>query len=72
MGTTYSVEMTQHMHEFELNALEREVDSRLKEINDKGTTVIVATHDYNIIKKFPSHTFVCENRSLVETNIENL
>ena len=44
----------------------------LKEINDKGTTIIVATHDYNIIKKFPSHTFVCENRSLVETNIENL
>ena len=44
----------------------------LKEINDKGTTIIVATHDYNIIKKFPSHTFVCENRSLVETNSENI
>ena len=44
----------------------------LKEINDKGTTIIVATHDYNIIKKFPSHTFVCENRSLVETSNENL
>ena len=44
----------------------------LKEINDKGTTIIVATHDYNIIKKFPSHTFVCENRSLVETSSENL
>ena len=44
----------------------------LKEINDKGTTIIVATHDYSIIKKFPSHTFVCENRSLVETTGENL
>ena len=44
----------------------------LKEINDKGTTIIVATHDYSIIKKFPSHTFVCKNRSLVETSSENL
>lgn len=44
----------------------------LKEINNKGTTVIVATHDYNIIRKFPSHTFVCENRSLIETNSEML
>ena len=43
----------------------------LKEINNKGTTIIVATHDYSIIKKFPSHTFVCENRSLVEINSEN-
>ena len=38
MGTTYSVEMTQHIHEFELNALEREVDNRLEEINDKFST----------------------------------
>ena len=44
----------------------------LKEINEKGTTIIVATHDYSIIKKFPSHTFVCENRSLVETTDQNL
>ena len=44
----------------------------LKEINNKGTTIIVATHDYSIIKKFPSHTFVCENHSLVEINSENL
>ena len=38
----------------------------LKEINDNGTTIIVATHDYSIIKKFPSHTFVWENKSIVE------
>ena len=38
MGTTYSVEMTQYMHEFELNALEREVDNRLEEINGKFST----------------------------------
>jgi len=44
----------------------------LKEINNKGTTIIVATHDYSIIKKFPSHTFVCKNRSLAETNSDSL
>jgi len=38
MGTTYSVEMTQRIHEFELNTLAREVGSRLKEINDKFST----------------------------------
>lgn len=38
----------------------------LKKINDNGTTIIVATHDYSIIKKFPSHTFICENKSIVE------
>ena len=46
----------------------KKIINLLKEINDKGTTVVVATHDYSIIKQFPSHTFVCKNRSLVETN----
>ena len=40
----------------------------LKEINTNGTTVIVATHDYSIIKKYPSHTFKCENKKIVEVN----
>ena len=44
----------------------------LKEINQKGTTVIIATHDYSIIKRYPSHTFMCKTHSLVETNIKHL
>ena len=44
----------------------------LKEINQKGTTVIIATHDYSIIRRYPSHTFMCKNHSLVETNSKHL
>ena len=38
----------------------------LKEINQKGTTILIATHDYNIIKKYPAHTFKCENQEITE------
>lgn len=31
-----------------------------------GTTVLVATHDHRIIKKFPARVFKCENKSLSE------
>ena len=31
----------------------------LKEINEKGTTVVIATHDYEIIKKFNSRIIKC-------------
>jgi len=44
----------------------------LQEINLQGTTVLIATHDYNIIKKFPSHTFKCENGTLIEIDIAYL
>ncbi|MBT4478724.1 MAG: ATP-binding cassette domain-containing protein [Flavobacteriales bacterium] len=36
----------------------------LKEINEKGTTVVVATHDYNIIKAFPFTTYKFENGNI--------
>ena len=32
------------------------------DINKKGTTVLMATHDFNIIQKYPSKTFKCENK----------
>ncbi len=50
----------------------KKIINLLKEINNKGTTVVVATHDYSIIKQFPSYTFVCKNRSLVEKNSKEL
>ena len=50
----------------------KKIINLLKEINNKGTTVVVATHDYSIIKQFPSHTFVCKNRSLVKKNSKEL
>ena len=50
----------------------KKIINLLKEINNKGTTVVVATHDYSIIKQFPSYTFVCKNRSLIEKNSKEL
>ena len=42
----------------------------LQEINQKGTTVIIATHDYLIIEKYPSHTLNCKNQSLIEEKVQ--
>ena len=36
----------------------------MKEINDQGTTIIIATHDYSVIKEFPGITYHCENKSI--------
>ena len=44
----------------------------LKEINKLGTTILIATHDYEIIKKFPGRIIKCQDLSLQDINIENL
>ena len=41
----------------------------LKEINSNGTTVVIATHDYSIIKNFPSKTYRFENKEIKEVMI---
>ena len=41
----------------------------MKEINSTGTTVIIATHDYSIIKKFPSKTYRFEKNEIKEAII---
>ena len=38
----------------------------MKEINSNGTTVVIATHDYSIIKNFPSKTYRFENKEIKE------
>ena len=38
----------------------------LREINTKGTTVLIATHDYAIIKKYQSRTLKCADYKLTE------
>jgi cell division transport system ATP-binding protein len=35
----------------------------LKDINNKGTTVVIATHDYEIIKKFNSRIIRCSEKN---------
>ena len=43
-----------------------EVLEVLKKINTAGKTVIMATHDYALLMKFPSKTLKCEDASLFE------
>ena len=43
-----------------------EVMQVLKDIHDSGTTIIVATHDYEIISKFPAKTIRIEKERLFE------
>ncbi len=38
----------------------------LKDISTTGRAVIVATHNYTLLKKFPARTFRCEDDSLSE------
>ena len=41
----------------------------MKEINTNGTTIVIATHDYSIIKKFPSKTYRVQNKEIEEVMI---
>jgi cell division transport system ATP-binding protein len=43
-----------------------EVMAVLKKINENGKTIIMSTHDYAVIMKFPSKTLKCENSTLFE------
>lgn len=38
-------------------------------INKEGVTIVMATHDYEMIRKFPARQIVCENGELKELNI---
>jgi cell division transport system ATP-binding protein len=43
-----------------------EVLDVLRKINATGKTVIMATHDYALLMKFPSKTLKCEDMKLFE------
>tara|TARA_B100000683_G_scaffold60961_1_gene59227 strand:+ start:10155 stop:10832 length:678 start_codon:yes stop_codon:yes gene_type:complete len=38
----------------------------MKEINQNGTTIVIATHDYSIIKNFPSKTYRFHDKEIKE------
>jgi cell division transport system ATP-binding protein len=38
-----------------------------KEINSEGKTIVMATHDYPIIQKFPARKIICEAGNISET-----
>ncbi|WP_333879179.1 cell division ATP-binding protein FtsE [Flavobacterium sp.] len=43
-----------------------EVLGVLKKINENGKTVIMSTHDYAVIMKFPAKTLKCEDNTMFE------
>jgi cell division transport system ATP-binding protein len=48
-----------------------EIMNLFKEINNNGTTVIIATHDYEIISKFPAKTIRIEKDRFFEISKKN-
>jgi len=48
-----------------------EVMEILMELNKKGNTILMATHDYILIEKFPSKTYICESGKIVEIDVRN-
>ncbi len=46
-----------------------EIMKILFEISSNGKAVIIATHDYDMMGKFPSRTFRCENEEITEINL---
>lgn len=48
-----------------------EVMELLHEINGKGTSILMATHDFDLISKFPKRTLMCEDKKVVEVKKKN-
>ena len=48
-----------------------EVMNILIELNQKGNTILMATHDFILIDKFPSRTYICELGKISEIDIKN-
>ena len=46
-----------------------EIMKILKAIAENGRAVMMATHNYQLIKKFPSRTLKCENEKLLQANL---
>ena len=44
----------------------------LQEINEKGTTILIATHDYLIIKKYKTRTIRCAEQKVIEIDPKTL
>jgi len=43
----------------------------LQEINQNGTTILIATHDYSIINKYPARTIKCANQKISEVDFQS-
>jgi len=50
-------------------ATSEDIMNILWEISSNGRAVMMATHNYNLIKRFPSRTMKCENEKLISANL---
>lgn len=50
-------------------ATSKDIMGILMDISKSGQAVMMATHNYNLIKKFPSRTLKCEDGKLVGANL---
>jgi cell division transport system ATP-binding protein len=50
-------------------ATSKDIMDILMEISQGGQAVMMATHNYNLIKKFPSRTLKCEDGKLLGANL---
>ncbi len=48
-----------------------EIMEVLRNINAQGTTVLMATHDFGIIQKYPGKTFKCEDGKVTEVVVKS-
>lgn len=49
-----------------------EIVGLLHRIQESGTTVLMSTHNLNMVTSFPGRVLKCENNRLIEENIVNL
>jgi len=47
-----------------------EIMELFNKLNRMGNTILMATHDYGLVLKYPGRTFMCENGQLTEVEIE--
>lgn len=47
-----------------------EIMEVLLQVNKQGTTVLMATHDFSIIQKYPSKTYKCEDGLVAEVAVK--
>ena len=50
-------------------ATSTEIMNILVEISQSGRAVMMATHNYNLLKRFPSRTLKCEKEKLLGANL---
>ena len=48
-----------------------EIMDVLRAVNKQGTTVLMATHDFGIIQKYPGKTYKCEDGMVAEVTVKN-